>query len=120
MSHLLIAIGQTAFSFEPVFHWHDAWLPVHRRSLSADARKRMTEPSANPAARALVDELRQKLIEMFTNFGAASNQLGKTYPYLSALHPETAELARAVKGALDPRGCMNPGVLGFGGGQSSR
>lgn len=115
MSHLLIAIGQSAFSFEPVFHWKDEWLPVHARSLSEAARARLTPPDANPQARALVEELRQKLVAMFAEFGAASNQLGKTYPYLDALRPESADLARAVKRALDPEGLMNPGVLGLKG-----
>jgi D-lactate dehydrogenase (cytochrome) len=41
--------------------------------------------------------------------------LGKTYPYLDALRPESADLARAVKRALDPEGLMNPGVLGLKG-----
>lgn len=115
MSHLLIAIGQSAFSFEPVFHWRDEWLPVHSRSLSDDAKARLLEPAPNPEARALVDELRQKLVALFAEFGAASNQLGKTYPYLEALRPESAELAIAVKRALDPQGLMNPGVLGLKG-----
>jgi FAD/FMN-containing dehydrogenase len=115
MSHLLIAIGQSAFSFEPVFHWRDVWLPIHARSLSDAARARLVEPPPNPRARALVEELRQKLVALFAEFGAASNQLGKTYPYLDALRPESAELAVAVKRALDPRGVMNPGVLGFKG-----
>ena len=43
------------------------------------------------------------------------NQLGKTYPYLEVLRPESAELAIAVKRALDPQGVMNPGVLGLEG-----
>ena len=115
MSHLLIAISQSAFSFEPVFHWRDEWLPIHARSLSAATRARLVEPAPNPAARALVDELRQKLIALFADFGAASNQLGKTYPYLEVLRPESAELAIAVKRALDPQGVMNPGVLGLKG-----
>lgn len=115
MSHLLIAIGQTAFSFEPVFHWHDDWLPLHARTLSSETRARLVEPAANPAARALVDELRQKLVALFAEFGAASNQLGKTYPYLEVLRPESAELAVAVKRALDPQGLMNPGALGLKG-----
>jgi len=115
MSHLLIAIGQSAFSFEPVFHWRDEWLPVHSRSLSDDVKTRLLEPSPNPEARALVEELRQKLVALFAEFGAASNQLGKTYPYLDALRPESAELAMAVKRALDPEGLMNPGVLGLKG-----
>jgi FAD/FMN-containing dehydrogenase len=63
----------------------------------------------------LVDELRQKLIALFADFGAASNQLGKSYPYLEVLRPESAELAIAVKRALDPQGVMNPGVLGLKG-----
>lgn len=120
MSHLLIAIGQTAFSFEPVFHWRDHWFPVHARTLSDAARSRLVEPSPDPAARALVEEMRQALIRLFADFGAASNQLGKTYPYLEVLHPETAELATAVKRALDPQGLMNPGALGFGGGALRR
>jgi FAD/FMN-containing dehydrogenase len=62
-----------------------------------------------------VEELRQKLVALFGEFGAASNQLGKTYPYLDALRPESAELATAVKRALDPEGLMNPGVLGLKG-----
>lgn len=115
MSHLLIAIGQSAFSFEPVFHWRDEWLPVHARSLSAVTRARLVEPAPNPVARALVEELRQKLVALFAEFGAASNQLGKTYPYLEVLRPESAELAIAVKRALDPQGVMNPGVLGLEG-----
>ena len=115
MSHLLIAIGQSAFSFEPVFHWRDEWLPIHARSLSESARARLVEPPPNTKGRALVEELRQKLIALFAEFGAASNQLGKTYPYLEALRPESAELAVAVKRALDPRGVMNPGALGLKG-----
>lgn len=113
MSHLLIAIGQSAFSFEPVFHWKDEWLPLHSRTLSEAARTRLVEPAANPAARALVDEIRQKLVACFAQLGAASNQLGKTYPYLDVLRPESAELALAVKRALDPQGVMNPGALGI-------
>ena len=42
-----------------------------------------------------------------------SNQIGKTYPWLSSLHPESADLARGLKRELDPDGLMNPGALGF-------
>ncbi|MBU6378471.1 MAG: FAD-binding oxidoreductase [Gammaproteobacteria bacterium] len=113
MTHLLIAIGTTAFSFEPVFRWRDEWLPVHSRTLSAAARGRLTEPSPQPGARALVAEMRQRLVDLFAEHGAASNQLGKTYPYFGSLRPESARFVTALKQAIDPAGCMNPGALGL-------
>jgi hypothetical protein len=114
MTHLLIAIGTTGFSFEPVFRWHDEWLPIHARTLSATARARLQEPAPHPGARALVAEMRQKLVELFAEFGAASNQLGKTYPYFGSLRPESARFVTALKRTIDPAGSMNPGALGLG------
>ena len=113
MTHLLIAIGTTAFSFEPVFRWRDEWLPLHARTLSKAARERLVEPPANPGARALVDEMRAKLVQLFAELGAASNQLGKTYPYLEVLRPESARVMSSLKRALDPAVLMNPGALGL-------
>lgn len=110
MSHLLIAIGAQAFSFEPVFHWHDEWLPLHRHHASPALREAVSPP-AKPGAAALVHEMRACLVQLFASHGAASNQLGKTYPYLSALRPETAALVQAVKSAVDPSGKLNPGAL---------
>ena len=114
MTHLLIAIGTTGFSFEPVFRWHDEWLPIHARTLSATARARLQEPAPHPGARELVAEMRQKLVELFAEFGAASNQLGKTYPYFGSLRPESARFVTALKRTIDPAGSMNPGALGLG------
>jgi len=114
MTHLLIAIGSHAFSFEPVFRWHDEWLPIHHRLLPAALKQKLgPPPPPNPAARALVAEMRQKLVDLFAELGAASNQLGKTYPYVVALHPETARLVGALKNTVDPSARMNPGVLGL-------
>lgn len=111
MSHLLIAIGQQAFSFEPVFHWYDEWLPVHERTPSAATLAKIARPVARPAATALVAEMRGKLVELFAQLGAASNQLGKTYPYHRSLRPETASLVAAIKHTVDPQGLLNPGAL---------
>lgn len=114
MSHLLIAINNHAFSFEPVFHWFDSWLPLHERLPSKSVLAGFERPAPNPAARELVERLRGELIRVFAELGAASNQIGKTYPYLEALQPATASLVRALKQDLDPRGLMNPGALGLG------
>lgn len=113
MSHLLIAIGSSAFSFEPVFHWYDEWLPMHERTVDPKVLARFDRPAANPAARALVGELRTRLVNVFAEFGAASNQIGKTYRYLESLDPRTARLVTQLKSAVDPGGALNPGGLGL-------
>lgn len=111
MSRLMIGISNHAFSYEPVFHWNDAWLPVHRSTLAPGAR--VAEPAPDPAARALVHRVRGELIEVFRRHRAASNQIGRTYPYLDAAEPATRRLLELIKCRLDPHGLMNPGVLGF-------
>ena len=111
MSRLMIGISNHAFSYEPVFHWRDAWLPVHRSTLTPGAR--FAEPAPDPAARALVHRLRGELIEVFRRHRAASNQLGRSYPYLDAAEPATRRLLELIKAGLDPDRLMNTGVLGF-------
>lgn len=113
MSHLLIAIDNHAFSFEPVFHWYDEWLPIHERVPSPAHLATLRRPPADPAARELVARLRARLVEVFAELGAASNQIGKTYPYLESLQPPTARLLRDLKAAVDPMGALNPGGLGL-------
>jgi len=111
LSQLLIAISNHAFSYEPVFHWHDEWLPVHRRTPEEKFLAGLDEPAPNPQARALVHDLRAQIVALFAEFGAASNQIGKTYPYGEMLKPHTAALVRELKAAVDPQGLMNPGAL---------
>ena len=115
LSQLLIAISNHAFSYEPVFHWHDEWLPVHRRTPEEKFLAGLDEPAPNPQARALVHDLRAQIVALFAEFGAASNQIGKTYPYGEMLKPRTAALVRDLKAAVDPQGLMNPGALGLDG-----
>jgi hypothetical protein len=118
ITRLASAMGPLAFSFETVFHWRDAWLPLHRAALSPQRRAALAEPSGNPAARALVGELRNATLELFRARGATSNQIGRTYPFLEVFEPATAEMLCGLKAQLDPRGLMNPGVLGFGSGRT--
>jgi FAD/FMN-containing dehydrogenase len=113
VSRLFIAIDSYAFSYEPVLHWDDSWLPVHIRTPEPSHLAKLKEPAANPAARELVHEIRLKFAEMFAQYGASSNQIGKTYPYLDSLKPETARLMTKIKDLLDPGRQLNPGVLGF-------
>lgn len=111
MSFLYIAIGNHVFSYEPVLRWYDEWLPVHRRTPEPDHLATLTEPAANPEARATVHAVRKAIVETFAEFGAASNQIGKTYPHLSSLNAESRSVLLALKRELDPEGLVNPGAL---------
>jgi D-lactate dehydrogenase (cytochrome) len=114
MSRLMIGIGNHAFSYEPVFHWKDSWLPIHRLTVEPATLASHPEPGPNLAARTLVHDLRSELVELFRSHGAASNQIGRTYPYLAAAEPDTRRVIEMIKHGLDPRRVMNPGVLGLG------
>ncbi len=112
-SRLCIAISNHAFSFEPVLRWHDEWLPLHRRVPEPSHLARFEEPAANPDARELVDRIREDIVALFAEIGAASNQIGKTYRYFDAMAPDTQQLVIDMKRSLDPNGLMNPGALGL-------
>jgi FAD/FMN-containing dehydrogenase len=112
VSFLSMVISGHAFSLEPVLHWPDEWLPLHRATPEPAHLKSLTEPAPNPEGRALVAEIRDAIVMCFAEFGAASNQIGKTYPYLAFLNPESRRLILDLKRCLDPHGLMNPGALG--------
>jgi FAD/FMN-containing dehydrogenase len=54
-----------------------------------------------------------ELADLFAASGAASFQIGKLYRYRASLDAATLASLDALKRQLDPRGLMNPGVLGF-------
>ena len=110
---LCSALFNHSFSFEAVFHWHDQWQPTHAVHLSPQARARLQEPAANPQARALVATLREETCALFVQMGAASNQIGRTYPYLDNLAPSTRQLLQGLKQQQDPARRMSLGVLGL-------
>lgn len=113
MTRLASALSNHCYSFEPVFHWKDSWLPLHRNAPDPSHISKFEEPAANPDARVLVDTLRHETVNLFRDIGAASNQIGRVYPFLSALSDEPRNLLLTLKQCLDPKGLMNPGVLEF-------
>ena len=113
VSRLLTMMSTHAFSYEPVFNWFDSWLPQHRRAPEPQHLAKLQEPAANPEARALIATIRAELVALFSDMGAASNQIGKTYRYLPSLKPQTRALVLGVKHLVDPAGLMNPGALGL-------
>ena len=113
---LCSALHNHAFSFEAVFHWHDRWQPTHAPHLSEAARQRLVEPAPHPQARELVARLREETCALFVAHGAASNQIGRTYPYLDNLDAPSQALLATLKQHFDPQQRMNPGVLGLAAG----
>jgi FAD/FMN-containing dehydrogenase len=114
MSRLMIAMSTHAFSYEPVFHWNDEWLPIHRRAPDPAYLARLSEPPANPEAREVVHRIRGEMLTLFARHGAASNQIARTYPYLDNMAPATRRLLEAIKRDVDPACLLNPGSLGLG------
>ena len=114
VSRLLTVIGNHVFSYEPVFNWHDSWLPMHHASISATMKSDVKEPAGNPEARDLVMKVRGEIVELFASLGAQSNQIGRTYHYADILRPQSRVLLEGIKATVDPHGRVNPGALGLG------
>jgi len=110
---MFTSISTTGFLYEPVFYWEDDRTAFHQRYLPKDYLDMLPEYSANPAGRALVKEMKARIIDLFHEFGAVHMQIGKAYPYLRGREPNAEALLRSVKRELDPQGLMNPGGLGL-------
>ncbi len=62
---------------------------------------------------AQVARLRERLTGALDAVGATHMQVGRAYPYRPRLDPVAASLLDGVKTLFDPRGALNPGVLGL-------
>ena len=113
VGYLLATISTHCTVLEPVFFWPDALEEIHRRSIEPAHLRKIRGFPENPAARAAVVEIRQNLIALFAELGAAHLQLGKSYPYLEGLQSPNRSLIEALKKKLDPNRRMNPGALGL-------
>lgn len=111
--YMFAIAGTTGVLIEPVFFWPDAIEALHRASVEPAHLARLPGFAANPAARAVVEGLRERLIELFDAAGAIHLQIGRTYPLLPRHDPAAAALLRGIKAQLDPHGLMNPGSLGL-------
>jgi FAD/FMN-containing dehydrogenase len=110
---LTAVVGGTAFALEPVFYWPAPRTPYYQRVLDAGTLAGFKDFPPNPEGEALVFAVRDQLAELFMRRGAAHLQIGRTYRYREGIAPVAFELLRAIKRAVDPRGLMNPGVLGL-------
>jgi FAD/FMN-containing dehydrogenase len=112
--YLFTHLETNAITIEPVFYWPDERYAVHAQAVEPAHMARLpAPPPANPAAASLVKEARAQVLDVFTRFGCAHFQIGRTYPYRNSLDQATWGLVEDLKSFLDPAGAMNPGVLGL-------
>lgn len=110
---MFMAVGPSAFVYEPTMYWPDAREIVHDRLVPADHLASLPAYPAAPEAAALVKRLKHEIVELMFEHGASHLQIGKAYPYLRDRNPASVALLRAIKAELDPGGILNPGALGL-------
>lgn len=110
---LFTTMSSNAIVIEPVFFWPQGWRKVHESAVERAHLARLTPRDANPAATALVNELRKALLAIFERYGTGHFQIGRVYPYRESRDAGSRALLDAVKAVVDPHGILNPGVLGF-------
>ncbi len=109
----MVPAGPSGVLIEPNLYWPDARSDLIDSYLPGTYLEKCKVFAPNPEARAAVALLRQGLTRVFKELGAAHFQIGRFYPYLETRRPATRALLQALKQHLDPRGIMNPGVLGL-------
>jgi len=111
VSYIAMTAG-AAWLLEPMFYWRDELGPLHERVLGEKFAK-FRGAAADPAARAVVGELRAEVSALFDALGGVHAQLGKYYAFRARLQPDTWSALTGLKEALDPRRTLNPGNLGW-------
>ena len=101
------------FFLEPSFYWIDEITPLHAGTLGAGVVKPWIGRRANERTREAVVMLRRKAQELYAGLGAVSWQAARDYPFREIMNPEAYGLLCSLKRAVDPKGLMNPGILGF-------
>ena len=110
---MFTSISTHGFLYEPVFYWEDDRTAYHKRYLPQEYLDVLPEYEANPEGRALVAEMKSRILDIFNEFGAIHMQIGKSYPYMRGREANAGNLLKAIKQQLDPQGLMNPGGLGL-------
>jgi FAD/FMN-containing dehydrogenase len=110
---MFMTLSTNAFLYEPAFYWHDVTNITHERFVPTEYLATLPKYPDNPEGRALMDELKHGVADLFQKHGAAHLQIGKFYPYLRGRDPVAARLVREFKQLVDPQRRLNPGALGL-------
>ncbi|HWU03294.1 MAG TPA: FAD-binding oxidoreductase, partial [Novosphingobium sp.] len=106
-------VGSTGFLYEIAIYWPDARTPYHLKTLGDEWIASLKDYPANAEAKAYANELKEAGVALMQQYGSGHFQLGRAYPYQPRLNGQASRLIHAIKQELDPKGVMNPGVLGF-------
>lgn len=107
------AAGRGTILLETTWHWTGAFLDAHPRLFEKDHASFAAGLEPAPEAAALVDRLAGEMIAMFSAHGAAHYQIGRRYPFQASRGEANWDWLQQIKRMADPKGLMNPGVLGF-------
>ena len=108
----IVTSAGASWLIEPMFYWPDELGPLHARVLG-DKYARFAGAAPNPAARAVVREVRGEIAQLFDDLGGLHSQIGKYYAFRERLEPDAWSVLTDLKAALDPRRTLNPGNLGW-------
>lgn len=111
--YLATTLSTNGFLIEPVFYWPEERFALHEAAVEAHVLKKLRAFPRNERATALVREARAAAIDVFTTFGAAHFQIGRSYPFAATRPPTALATLQAFKRSVDPHNIMNPGVLGL-------
>jgi D-lactate dehydrogenase (cytochrome) len=110
---MFMAVGSTAFVYEPAFYWPDAQTPYHERMVDADYRAGLPTYPRSAANEAEALRIKGRVVDLMHEHGGVHFQIGKVYPYARDHSPAHWALLKALKAQLDPKGILNPGNLGL-------
>jgi FAD/FMN-containing dehydrogenase len=111
--YMFLVVGRTGFLIEPCFYWPDEQWEIHRRFIDDAHFAKLPVHPRNDEARALVEKLRQGVIEIFGKMDGIHFQIGRTYPLKDRSDPRGWKILEAIKAEVDPKGLMNPCALGL-------
>ena len=112
--YLLTTLSTNGYLVEPVFIWPEELFAIHEATVEASTLKRVKRFARNDGGTEVVRRARAGVLDIFSEFGAAHFQIGRTYPYAEQREGPNFDLLKSIKAALDPEGMVNPGALGLG------
>ena len=110
---MFMAVGSTAFVYEPAFYWPDAQTPYHARMVEADYLKSLPVHPRSQAGETEALRIKARVLDLMHEHGGVHFQIGKVYPFARDHDPAHWALLKVLKVQLDPKGILNPGNLGL-------
>jgi FAD/FMN-containing dehydrogenase len=110
---MFMSVGSTAFVYEPAFYWPDAQTVYHERVVDPEYRAGLPVYPASNEAEAEVVRIKASVVDLMHEHGGVHFQIGRTYPFDRDHDPLHWALLKTLKAQLDPKGILNPGVLGL-------